>query len=96
MRPAETQPNQQQPRDIADAEKGIESSGLQGSDTTGSNGSTTRNIEAAGTNTGDIECWNYPRSNVVKTLSTFWAFFVMGANDSAYGVSALSHILDLY
>ncbi|CEL02309.1 hypothetical protein ASPCAL03480 [Aspergillus calidoustus] len=32
-----------------------------------------------------VERWNYPRSNIYKTLATFWAFLVMGANDSAYG-----------
>ncbi|KAL3474277.1 MFS general substrate transporter [Aspergillus californicus] len=31
------------------------------------------------------ERWNHPRSNIYKTLATFWAFLVMGANDSAYG-----------
>ena len=34
------------------------------------------------------EKWNYPRSNIWKTLATFWSFLIMGANDSAYGVSA--------
>ncbi|KAJ0422655.1 major facilitator superfamily domain-containing protein [Aspergillus carlsbadensis] len=33
----------------------------------------------------EVERWNYPRSNVYKTFATFWAFLVMGANDSAYG-----------
>ncbi|CAG7957063.1 unnamed protein product [Penicillium salamii] len=31
------------------------------------------------------EQWNHPRSNILKTLATFWSFLVMGANDSAYG-----------
>ncbi|KAL2866925.1 putative MFS transporter [Aspergillus lucknowensis] len=31
------------------------------------------------------ERWNHPRSNIAKTLATFWAFLVMGANDAAYG-----------
>ncbi|CAG8010298.1 unnamed protein product [Penicillium olsonii] len=31
------------------------------------------------------EKWNYPRSNIWKTLATFWSFLIMGANDSAYG-----------
>lgn len=34
------------------------------------------------------EQWNHPRSNILKTLATFWSFLVMGANDSAYGVSS--------
>lgn len=33
------------------------------------------------------ERWNNPRSNILRTIATFWAFLVMGANDSAYGVS---------
>ncbi|KAL2849839.1 major facilitator superfamily domain-containing protein [Aspergillus pseudoustus] len=33
-----------------------------------------------------VERWNYPRANVYKTFATFWAFLVMGANDSAYGL----------
>ncbi|KAJ5766200.1 uncharacterized protein N7511_003816 [Penicillium nucicola] len=32
------------------------------------------------------EKWNHPRSNIAKTLATFWSFLVMGANDSAYGL----------
>jgi hypothetical protein len=36
---------------------------------------------------GENEKWNRPRSNILKTLATFWSFLVMGANDSAYGVS---------
>lgn len=34
-----------------------------------------------------LERWNQPRSNVYRTLATFWAFLVMGANDAVYGVS---------
>ncbi|EIT76160.1 bypass of stop codon protein, putative [Aspergillus oryzae 100-8] len=29
--------------------------------------------------------WNHPRSNIIRVLTTFWVFFVMGANDAAYG-----------
>ncbi|RLL94100.1 hypothetical protein CFD26_103627 [Aspergillus turcosus] len=32
-----------------------------------------------------IERWNHPKSNIYKTLATFWCFLVMGANDAAYG-----------
>jgi hypothetical protein len=32
------------------------------------------------------ELWNYPRSNLWKVMATFFAFVVMGANDSALGV----------
>ncbi|KNG88062.1 putative bypass of stop codon protein [Aspergillus nomiae NRRL 13137] len=30
--------------------------------------------------------WNHPRSNIIRVLTTFWVFFVMGANDAAYGL----------
>ncbi|RAL16309.1 putative MFS transporter [Aspergillus homomorphus CBS 101889] len=33
----------------------------------------------------ETERWNYPSSNTFKTIATFWAFFVMGMNDAAYG-----------
>ncbi|PYH84987.1 MFS general substrate transporter [Aspergillus uvarum CBS 121591] len=33
----------------------------------------------------EAERWNHPRSNVFKTLATFWSFLVMGMNDAAYG-----------
>ncbi|KAF2094580.1 MFS general substrate transporter [Rhizodiscina lignyota] len=29
--------------------------------------------------------WNHPRINVYRTLSTFWCFVVLGANDAALG-----------
>lgn len=32
-----------------------------------------------------LEKWNSPRSNIYRTFATFWSFFVMGANDAAYG-----------
>jgi hypothetical protein len=34
-----------------------------------------------------LPAWNQNKANVFKTLSTFVAFIVMGANDAAYGVS---------
>lgn len=40
-----------------------------------------------------LEKWNSPRSNIYRTFATFWSFFVMGANDAAYGVSRLDLIL---
>ncbi|KGO36163.1 hypothetical protein PEX2_059790 [Penicillium expansum] len=40
------------------------------------------------------EKWNHPRSNIAKTLATFWSFLIMGANDSAYGVR--SHLYIIY
>ncbi|KAE8352292.1 major facilitator superfamily domain-containing protein [Aspergillus coremiiformis] len=33
----------------------------------------------------ETERWNHPRSNMLKTMATFWSFLVMGANDAAYG-----------
>jgi hypothetical protein len=32
------------------------------------------------------EEWHKPRSNIAKLLGTYWSFFLLGANDSAYGV----------
>ena len=34
-----------------------------------------------------LPAWNQSKANVSKTLSTFVAFVIMGANDAAYGVS---------
>jgi hypothetical protein len=36
-----------------------------------------------------LPAWNQNRANSFKTLSTFVAFIIMGANDAAYGVSKL-------
>ncbi|KAL4889902.1 major facilitator superfamily domain-containing protein [Aspergillus ambiguus] len=36
----------------------------------------------------EMERWNQSRSNVLKTLATFWSFLVMGANDAAYGLES--------
>lgn len=33
-----------------------------------------------------VERWNHPHINVQRTLATFFAFIIMGANDAAYGV----------
>lgn len=41
-----------------------------------------------------LEKWNSPRINVYRSLSTFWSFLVMGANDAAYG--ALIPYLESY
>ncbi|RMJ28467.1 Mfs transporter [Aspergillus sp. HF37] len=41
-----------------------------------------------------MERWNQPRSNVYRTLATFWTFLVMGANDAVYG--ALIPYLESY
>ena len=38
--------------------------------------------------------WNESKSNIFKTMSTFFGFVIMGANDAAYGAIAslsLSH-----
>lgn len=59
----------------------------------------TRQHENQTSSTSELSCqitnekWNHPRSNIAKTLATFWSFLIMGANDSAYGVR--SH-LDIY
>ncbi|RDW67236.1 putative MFS transporter [Aspergillus mulundensis] len=78
IQPEQQQPQSQQPRDIGDAEKAeFSRSDLRGS-------GSIDNSNANDTST-PVERWNYPRSNIVKTAATFWAFLVMGANDSAYG-----------
>lgn len=33
------------------------------------------------------EKWNSPRINIFRLGATFWSLMIMGANDSAYGVS---------
>lgn len=43
-------------------------------------------LPAPTTATETPERWNYPRKNIGRIGATFWAFLVMGANDSAYGV----------
>ncbi len=35
-----------------------------------------------------LPAWNQNKANVFKTLATFVAFIIMGANDAAYGVSS--------
>lgn len=44
----------------------------------------------------EMERWNQSRSNVLKTLATFWSFLVMGANDAAYGVSLFHYQQGIY
>lgn len=55
--------------------------------------------EPPSTATDVKERWNYPRSNIPRVTSCFYSFLVMGANDSAYGVSSFfffffSYLLD--
>lgn len=46
------------------------------------------NFEAAdGTVVEAAEKWNSPRRNIFRVGATFWSMMIMGANDSAYGVS---------
>lgn len=40
--------------------------------------------------TAAAERWNESRTNVFRILASFFCFIVMGANDSAYGVSRRS------
>lgn len=37
------------------------------------------------TATEKLQSWNNPRVNAYRTFSAFWSFFIMGANDAAYG-----------
>lgn len=59
-----------------------------------------REVPGAESLTGDshsflaLEKWNHPRINIYRSFSTFWSFLVMGANDAAYGVSAVSSRCD--
>ena len=39
-----------------------------------------------------LEKWNAPQINIYRSISTFWSFLVMGANDAAYGVSSCNGI----
>lgn len=38
---------------------------------------------------GQVERWNYPRSNLLKLGFAFWSFVIAGMNDGAVGVSIL-------
>ncbi|KAB2570739.1 Bypass of stop codon protein 6 [Lasiodiplodia hormozganensis] len=46
------------------------------------------------TATEKLQRWNNPRVNMWRTFSAFWSFFIMGANDAAYG--ALLPYLEQY
>lgn len=35
--------------------------------------------------------WSHPRINIWRTLTTFLAFFILGAHDGAYGVNRVPH-----
>lgn len=35
----------------------------------------------------ELQSWNQPRVNIFRTFAAFWALFVMGMNDAAYGVT---------
>jgi hypothetical protein len=39
------------------------------------------------TATEELQKWNYPKKNMLRTFAAFWGFIVMGANDAAVGVS---------
>lgn len=43
--------------------------------------------------TAAAERWNESRTNVFRLVASFFCFMVMGANDSAYGVSRRSAFL---
>ncbi|KAL2801916.1 major facilitator superfamily domain-containing protein [Aspergillus granulosus] len=58
---------------------------LRGDSGTGISTDSGTDSQGSGCAAHEVERWNYPRSNVYKTFATFWAFLVMGANDSAYG-----------
>jgi hypothetical protein len=37
-----------------------------------------------------LQNWNRPRANLFRSFAAFWAFTVMGMNDAAYGVCAMT------
>ena len=37
-----------------------------------------------------LQRWNRPRVNLFRSFAAFWGFTVMGMNDSAYGVCAMT------
>ena len=37
-----------------------------------------------------LQKWNRPRVNLFRSFAAFWAFTVMGMNDAAYGVCAMT------
>lgn len=37
-------------------------------------------------NASSLEHWNSPRINTWRFLATLWSFWMMGANDGAFGV----------
>ncbi len=37
-------------------------------------------------NAGSLERWDDPRINTWRFLATLWGFWMMGANDGAFGV----------
>lgn len=55
--------------------------------------SSVEQVEAGGFGPGHgpvvevAEKWNSPRINVFRVGAAFWSLMIMGANDSAYGVS---------
>lgn len=79
LEPREQLQQHQQHRHAEDAEKGLQAQAQ--SDLRGSGGNT-----SSDNNDEELERWNSP-GNTAKTMATFWAFLVMGANDAAYGVS---------
>ncbi|OJJ06761.1 hypothetical protein ASPVEDRAFT_140661 [Aspergillus versicolor CBS 583.65] len=74
---ASLEPQEQLQQHAEDAEKGLQAQAQ--SDLRGSGGNT-----SSDNNDKQLERWNSP-GNTAKTMATFWAFLVMGANDAAYG-----------
>ena len=47
------------------------------------------------TATEKLQAWNNPPVNKYRTFSAFWSFFIMGANDAAYG-ALLPYVLSAF
>lgn len=41
-----------------------------------------------------VERWNGSKTSVFRVAAIFWSFFIMGANDAAYGVSLSGQLIE--
>ncbi|KAJ5669855.1 hypothetical protein N7462_010925 [Penicillium macrosclerotiorum] len=64
----------------------FENHGIPEDENGGNTGQRSSSVASRITSISVFQCWNHPKSNIFKTSATFWSFFVMGGNDSAYGL----------
>ena len=55
-----------------------------------SNNDTNESLPSPITAVERLQKWNRPRVNLFRSFAAFWAFTVMGMNDAAYGVCAMT------